>query len=101
MITSTRVFAWRLRLSDFCCIFSRRSKQYDCFKELVHVYETNPDNVADLLELMQQVQEYGQPPQDIINEIAPGLELDEDGMPKINPLEGMPFGGTDEECTIM
>jgi hypothetical protein len=46
-------------------------------------------------------QRYGQPPQDIVNEIAPGLELDEDGMPKINPMEGMPFGGGNEECTIM
>jgi hypothetical protein len=46
-------------------------------------------------------QRYGQPPQDIVNEIAPGLELDEDGMPQINPMEGMPFGGGNEECTIM
>jgi hypothetical protein len=44
---------------------------------------------------------YGQPPQDIINEIAPGLELDEDGMPKMNPLEGMFGGGGNEECRIM
>ncbi len=46
-------------------------------------------------------QRYGQPPQDIVSEIAPGLELDEDGMPKINPMEGLPFGGGNEECTIM
>jgi peroxin-19 len=78
----------------------QRRKQYECFQKLVNVYETNPQNVKELLELMQQVQEYGQPPQDIINEIAPGLELDEDGMPKVNPMGGMPFGGN-EECRIM
>lgn len=44
---------------------------------------------------------YGQPPQEIINEIAPGLELDEDGMPKMNPLESMFGGGGNEECRIM
>jgi peroxin-19 len=47
---------------------------------------------------MQQVQEFGQPPQEIIRDIAPGLELDGDGMPKINPLMGL---GGDEECIIM
>ena len=54
---------------------------------------------------------YGQPPQEIINDIAPGLELDEDGMPKMNPFDmlggaggGMPpFGAGvgEEDCTIM
>ena len=43
--------------------------------------------------LMQEAQEYGQPPAEIINEIAPGLELDEDGMPKFDPASG--------ECGIM
>jgi peroxin-19 len=47
---------------------------------------------------MQQVQEFGQPPQEIIRDIAPGLELDDDGMPKINPMMGL---GGDEECIIM
>jgi peroxin-19 len=60
-----------------------------------HVFKT-----SELLELMQQVQEYGQPPQEIIQDIAPGLELDEDGMPKMNPM--MPgLGGGDEDCRMM
>ena len=43
---------------------------------------------------------FGQPPQEIINDIAPGLELDEDGMPKINPLQQLPLG-ENEDCVIM
>jgi hypothetical protein len=66
-----------------CCLFNLRS------------------GISLTYEPFSLKQRYGQPPQDIVNEIAPGLELDEDGMPKMNPMEGMPFGGGNEECTIM
>lgn len=72
----------------------RRKLQCDCFQKLVHVYETDPTNAMKLMDLMQDVQEYGQPPNEIIQEIAPGLELDEDGMPKLD-------GAAGEECRIM
>lgn len=51
------------------------------------------------MELMQEVQEYGQPPVEIIREMAPDIELDEDGMPKLDGT-GFPFPGNDE-CQIM
>jgi hypothetical protein len=41
---------------------------------------------------------YGQPPEEIIKDIAPGLELDEDGVPKI---DAMGFFGDNEECVVM
>ena len=44
---------------------------------------------------------YGQPPPDIIKEIAPGLDLDEEGVPKLDGMGGFPFGGENEECNIM
>lgn len=53
---------------------------------------------------MQEVQEYGQPPVDIVQEIAPGLEVNEDGVPI---FDGNPFGipgmggGNNEDCSIM
>ena len=58
---------------------------------------------------MQQIQEYGQPPIEIVNEIAPGLELDDNGLPKMDGSVGglPPFmtgggnGNGDEECRIM
>jgi peroxin-19 len=77
------------------CVEFRRCKQCECFQQLVHVYETDPNNSTALMTLMQDVQEYGQPPNEIIQEIAPGLELDEDGMPKLDAA------GLNEECRIM
>ena len=34
-----------------------------------------------LMELMFDMQKYGQPPADIIKDLAPGLQFDENGMP--------------------
>lgn len=80
--------------------YKQRSKQYQCFQQLIHVYEVEPDNTVKLMELMQQVQEFGQPPPEIIKDIAPGLELDADGVPRLDTMGGMPFNG-DEECRVM
>ena len=63
----------------------------------MHVYENEPKNNVKLVQLMQQVQEYGQPPPEIIQEIAPGLEVDEEGVPK---FQFPPMGNQDEDCTI-
>jgi peroxin-19 len=62
------------------------------------VYEKEPDNVTRLMDLMQEVQEYGQPPTEIIQEIAPGIELDAEGMPKLDG-SNLPFP-PNEECCI-
>lgn len=84
--------------------WDQRNRQYDCLCRLVRAYEgeESEHNTPKLLELMQEVQEFGQPPHEIINEIAPGLELDGDGLPKMNGLP--PFlGGKsgEEDCRIM
>eukprot|EP00536_Pseudo-nitzschia_multiseries_P000879 jgi/Psemu1/179680/e_gw1.11.87.1 len=99
--------------------WDQRNRQHECFQRLVRAYEEETDDDDDdntkrrqtqrLLELMQQVQEYGQPPVEIINEIAPGLELDDEGLPKMNlpggampPFMGMGNGNPgEEECRIM
>jgi peroxin-19 len=77
--------------------YSNRCKQSKCFERLVHVYETEPTNTGKLMNLMQNVQAYGQPPREIIQEIAPGLEMDADGMPKLD-ASGIP---TDSDCCSM
>jgi len=76
--------------------YQRRVKQYQCFQELTRTYETEPDNSEKLMMLMQDVQEYGQPPAAIVEGIAPGLQLDEDGLPNLEHMMG-----TNEECTVM
>ena len=54
------------------------------------------------MELMQEVQEYGQPPAEIVQELAPGIELDEDGLPKLGGAgdSGFPLG-ENGECRLM
>ncbi|GAX24830.1 peroxin-19 [Fistulifera solaris] len=73
--------------------YQQRCQQYQCFQKLVHVYETDPTNTTQLMTLMQDVQEYGQPPNDIVQTIAPGLQWDDaTGLPKVE---------ASEECPIM
>lgn len=86
--------------------WDQRNRQYDCFRRLVQAYESEEEGkeTAKLLEIMQEVQEYGQPPPEIINEIAPGLEFDEEGLPKMNGGVLPPFlGGSPgpDDCRIM
>jgi Pex19 protein family len=66
------------------------------------VRQTRPEDTAQLMALMQEVQEYGQPPAEIIHEIAPGMELDANGLPKLNgPVPPFATGGENDECSIM
>jgi peroxin-19 len=66
--------------------FTRYVKQYQYFQKIVHLYETEPGNFGKLMGLMQDIQEYGQPPVEIIKELAPDLEFDEGGMPIMDPM---------------
>lgn len=50
-------------------------------KKILAVYDLEPDNFPRLMELMFDVQKYGQPPAEIIKDLAPGLKFDENGMP--------------------
>jgi len=61
--------------------YERYGTQYQYFQRIVAVYETEPDNFPRIMELMHDVQQYGQPPAEIIKELAPGLEFNEEGMP--------------------
>ena len=82
----------------------RYGNQYQYFQRIVDVYENDPENFPRLMELLQDVQEYGQPPADIIKELAPDLDLDEDGMPKMDMgMQGLPamFPGNNNECPMM
>eukprot|EP00605_Chrysophyceae_sp_TOSAG23-4_P000175 GSChrysophyteH1.ASY1.ANO1.209.1 assembled CDS len=55
--------------------------QYQAFQKILAVYQTEPDNFPRLMELMFDMQKYGQPPAEIIQDLAPGLRFDENGMP--------------------
>ncbi|KAL7430102.1 hypothetical protein ACHAXM_001997 [Skeletonema potamos] len=101
--------------------YQKYGTQYQYFQRIVRLYETDPGNFDRLMELMQDIQEYGQPPVEIIKELAPELKFDEEGMPIMDPMgisnnmggsggmmmpgmmPGMPFpmgGPNGEQCCI-
>mmetsp|Transcript_26162 Transcript_26162/g.38725 ORF Transcript_26162/g.38725 Transcript_26162/m.38725 type:complete len:297 (-) Transcript_26162:1121-2011(-) len=77
--------------------YEKYGKQYQYFQRILHLYDYDPDNTARLTELMNDLQEFGQPPADIVNELAPDLEFDADGIPKV----GGAMPGMNEDCNIM
>lgn len=90
--------------------YERFGKQYQYIQRIVAVYETQPDNFERLMELMQDMQECGQPPADIVKELAPGLEFGPDGMPVMpnmgpgfpqGPPVDMPPGFDAPQCSVM
>ncbi|GLD93492.1 hypothetical protein PINS_up002084 [Pythium insidiosum] len=94
--------------------YERYGKQYQYFQRIIAVYESEPDNFAKLSELMQAMQETGQPPSEIVKELAPGLQFDDEGMPvmpNMGPgmfpgmagMPGVPLGGGvgQEQCALM
>ncbi|KAF9168128.1 Peroxisome chaperone and import receptor [Actinomortierella ambigua] len=69
--------------------YTRYEKQYQYVKEIVEFFE-RPDfddksetQAKSVIELMQGMQDCGQPPADILDELAPGLEMGPDGTPNI------------------
>jgi len=82
--------------------YERYGKQYQYFQRIVHVYEHDPENTARLSELMHDIQEYGQPPSELIKKLAPDLEFGQDGIPVMDGAGFPPIPpGMDEECCIM
>lgn len=55
--------------------YDRFSHQYQFIKDLNEVYEKDPNNFTKIVELMQKMQECGQPPNDIVRELAPDFDL--------------------------
>ncbi|KAA8522224.1 hypothetical protein F0562_012897 [Nyssa sinensis] len=55
--------------------YDRYSLQFELIKNLNEVYEAEPGNFNKIVELMQKMQECGQPPNDIVQELAPDFDL--------------------------
>ncbi|XP_036359241.1 peroxisomal biogenesis factor 19 isoform X1 [Octopus sinensis] len=76
--------------------------QYTLMKTICNEFEkettTDSDDVKNdrfnkILEFMQEMQELGQPPKEILGEMAPGLEFDANGFPKLSH--------SGDQCSIM
>lgn len=55
--------------------YDRYFHQYELIKQLNEVYENDPGNFTKIVDLMQKMQECGQPPNDIVQELAPDFDL--------------------------
>ncbi|KAF9293760.1 Peroxisome chaperone and import receptor [Mortierella antarctica] len=69
--------------------YARYEKQYGYVNEIVEFFD-KPDfddkseaQSKSIIDLMQGMQDCGQPPADILDELAPGLEMGADGTPKM------------------
>ena len=55
--------------------YERYSHQYQLIKDLNEVYENDSSDFNKVVELMQKMQECGQPPNDIVQELAPDFDI--------------------------
>lgn len=83
-------------------VFGKYEEQHRLFIQIVEVYEKDGDNFNRLLDLMTKVQEYGQPPKEIVEQLLP------EGMPPelspFGPLTaglGAGGGGAGDQCVVM
>ncbi|GJM86364.1 hypothetical protein PR202_ga02217 [Eleusine coracana subsp. coracana] len=55
--------------------YERYNKQLELMKSLIEVYENDPENMTKIFDIMQNMQECGQPPSDLVQDIVPDLDL--------------------------
>jgi hypothetical protein len=73
--------------------FQKYTRQFEIVTALCATFEEEPSNVDKVMKLMEEMQETGHPPPQIVAAMAPeGVELDENGQPKL------PGGGG---CSVM
>ncbi|KAG6431817.1 hypothetical protein SASPL_109902 [Salvia splendens] len=75
--------------------YTRYSNQHQFIKDLNQVYEAEPENFNKIVELMQKMQECGQPPNDIVQELAPDFDLSNLGQLSPEMFESQ------QNCSIM
>ncbi|ESW27652.1 hypothetical protein PHAVU_003G220600 [Phaseolus vulgaris] len=75
--------------------YERYAHQYELIRNLNDVYESDAGNFTKIVELMQKMQECGQPPNEIVQELAPDFDLASLGQLSPEMLEAQP------NCCIM
>ncbi|CAG8445674.1 1900_t:CDS:2 [Ambispora gerdemannii] len=80
--------------------YERYKGQSDYVQKIVAYFEAptysenNEQQNKELVDLMQKLQDFGQPPAGVLADLAPDLELDEQGLPKFLPADM-------DKCSIM
>jgi len=78
-------------------------KQYGYIEKIVFTYDTQGEEGFDeVLKAVQEMQECGQVPIDIVKGLAPEVEFDDEGLPKFPATQGIPGleGMNPENCTL-
>ncbi|WAR06677.1 PEX19-like protein [Mya arenaria] len=82
--------------------FSNYSKQNVMISQILVEFDKEKSTDTDdmkkqrfeqIMEMMQKMQDLGQPPKEIVGDMAPGLDFDANGVPK--------FPGTSDACSII
>ncbi|URD81227.1 peroxisomal biogenesis factor 19 [Musa troglodytarum] len=75
--------------------YDRYYYQYELILKLNDVYENDPENFSKIVDLMQTIQECGEPPGDIVQELAPDLDLS-----NFRQLSPDQLGATSDCCIL-
>mmetsp|Transcript_8944 Transcript_8944/g.16434 ORF Transcript_8944/g.16434 Transcript_8944/m.16434 type:complete len:123 (+) Transcript_8944:603-971(+) len=85
--------------------YEQYEAQYQCFKELCETFENEGESESGskkVVDLMQKMQSYGVPPQEIMSGLLPGMQFDNDGMPVLPGMSSAGGeGGNPEDCCLM
>jgi len=80
--------------------YDKYVRQSHCIREMVRIYdEEKGENKEEIFELLQEMQQCGQPPQELMKELAPGIDFSAGGLPEIPAMSELTVG--DKKCTIM
>lgn len=77
---------------------ARYIKQQQCIKELCDIYENDPTNYPLLMDVLQTMQTCGNPPDEIVEELAPGMKFGGEGGGL--GLGGIPADLSSADCCI-
>ncbi|XP_066332237.1 peroxisome biogenesis protein 19-1-like [Miscanthus floridulus] len=75
--------------------YGRYNNQLELMVNLIKVYENDPDNMTKIFDIMQNMQDCGQPPSDLVQDIVPDLDLSKLGQLSPEMLESAP------NCCVM
>ncbi|KAI5417519.1 peroxisome biogenesis protein 19-2 [Lathyrus oleraceus] len=76
--------------------YDRYSRQCGLIRNLTEVYEKDSGNFTKIFELMQKMQDCGQPPIDIVQELSPNIDL-----ASLGQLSPEMLDGSQPNCSIM
>merc|ERR1711860_254048 len=68
--------AWLEKNESKCSAeeFSNYKKQYECFQKILNCYKSEETDTQKVMELMREMQDYGQPPEDIVSDMMPPMD---------------------------